>query len=289
MTLTTLGPQGCQKARARLNSYLDNELLTESNLELLEHFRNCASCTNEEKTRRAIRARLQTAVRDVAIPAGLEGRVRERLRHQPQAPPRKVNFMALAAMLTVCFGSWIAYQLGTLRLTSAAQESDFATISGQASSILRVGLGDHLHCSVLRRRALRSQGYADRLPERLKELTPLVQSKIPANLPLVLAHECRYGGRAFVHLTFGSDANLLSLILTRKQPGESLQSSTLPVKLTQAGVRVYTAGVQEYQVAAFENPDYLIFTISDLPQHKNLGVLLALAPSLQNLLRRMPA
>jgi hypothetical protein len=189
--------------------------------------------------------------------------------------------------LAICIGSWIAYQLGTLRLTTAAQESEFAAISQQAASILRVGLGDHLHCSVLRRRALRSQGPANRLPDRLKELMPLVQSKVPAGLPLILAHECRFGGRSFVHLTFGSDQNLLSLIVARKQDGESLRNSTLPAKLSQAGIPIYTAAVQQFQVAALEDANFLVFTISDLPQQKNLGVLADLAPSLQNLLIRL--
>jgi anti-sigma factor (TIGR02949 family) len=289
MTLIKFGEQACQKALARLDSYIDDELLTESNLELHDHFQRCPSCTQEEEARRAVRTRLRTAVREVAIPAGLEGRVRERLRQQRQSQPGRVNFMALAATLAVCCGSWIAYQLGTLRLTNAAQESDFALISNQAAGILRVGLGDHLHCSVLRKRALRSQGPADKLPERLKELGPLVQSNVPADLPLILAHECRFGGRQFVHLTFGNDLNLLSLIVARKRPGESLRNSTLPAKLSQAGIPVYTAGVQQYQVAAMEDSSFLMFTISDLPQQKNLSVLMALAPSLQNLLQRMGA
>jgi len=287
MTVTKLGEQACQKALARLDSYIDNELLTESNMELLDHFRRCPSCMREAEIRRAVRARLQTAVRDVTIPAGLEGRIRDRLRQSRQPQPRTPYLMSLAATLAICIGSWIAYQLGTLRLTTAAQESEFAAISRQSASILRVGLGDHLHCAVLRRPALRSQGPANKLPENLREFMPLVQSKVPAGLPLILAHECRFGGRNFIHLTFGNDQNLLSLIVARKQNGESLRTSTLPAKLSQAGIPIYTAAVQQFQVAALEDANFLVFTISDLPQRNNLDVLTDLAPSLQTLLIRL--
>ena len=63
MTQTRFGEQACQKVLARLDSYIDNELLTESSLELMEHFQRCTACTRESQERRNVRARLQTAVR----------------------------------------------------------------------------------------------------------------------------------------------------------------------------------------------------------------------------------
>ena len=47
MTHTKFGDQACQKFRAKLDSYVDNELLTESNLKMMEHFRRCTLCTQE--------------------------------------------------------------------------------------------------------------------------------------------------------------------------------------------------------------------------------------------------
>ena len=61
MTQTRFGEQACQKVLARLDSYIDNELLTESSLELMEHFQRCTACTRESQERRNVRARLQTA------------------------------------------------------------------------------------------------------------------------------------------------------------------------------------------------------------------------------------
>ena len=289
MTQTRFGEQACQKVLARLDSYIDNELLTESSLELMEHFQRCTACTRESQERRNVRARLQTAVREVKVPQGLEDRVRDRLRETREPRPKRFLLMSIAATLAVCFGSWVAYQLGALRLTTASQESYVAAISGQVASIIRVGLGDHLHCALLRQRGRRSEDRVDKLPMEFKELIPIVHQHLPADLPLVLAHECRYHGRNFVHLTFQNGRTLLSLVIAKKQDGESLDGAHLPRALSQAGIPMYTAGARGFEVAAFESRGFLVYTVSDLSQTDNLGVLAALAPSLQNFLNQMVA
>jgi anti-sigma factor RsiW len=83
MSQTRFGEQACQRCRAKLDSYIDDELLTESNLEMMEHFRRCNECTQEVQERRNVRRRLQQAVRDIPSPEGLEQRIRDRLR-QPK-------------------------------------------------------------------------------------------------------------------------------------------------------------------------------------------------------------
>lgn len=289
MTQTRFGEQACQKVLARLDSYIDNELLTESSLELVEHFQRCTVCTRESQERRNVRARLQTAVREVRVPQGLEDRVRDRLRQTREPRPKRFHLMSIAATLAVCFGSWVAYQLGALRLTTASQESYVAAISGEVASIIRVGLGDHLHCALLRQRGRSSEGDVDKLPMEFRELIPIVHQHVPTDLPLVLAHECRYHGRNFVHLTLQNGRTLLSLVITKKQDGESLDSANLLPALPQSGIPMYTAGARGFQVAAFESRGFLVYTVSDLSQTDNLGVLAALAPSLQNFLNQMVA
>ena len=105
MTHTRFGEQACQKFRAKLDSYIDDELLTESNLEMIEHFRRCNACTQEAQERRDTRQRLQKVVRDVPVPAGLEKRIRDRLRQPKHPQPKKFFLMAIAAALALCFGA----------------------------------------------------------------------------------------------------------------------------------------------------------------------------------------
>jgi anti-sigma factor (TIGR02949 family) len=70
----------CRSVQAKLDYYIDNELLTETNLELSEHLDSCAACANEAEARRTVRTKLQLAIRHTPVPPGLEARVRARLR-----------------------------------------------------------------------------------------------------------------------------------------------------------------------------------------------------------------
>ena len=82
---------------------------------------------------------------------------------------------------------------------------------------------------------------------------------------------------------------MLSLVIAKKQEGESLDSANLPPASPQSGIPMYTAGARGFHVAAFESRGFLVYTVSDLSQTDNLGVLAALAPSLQNFLNQIVA
>src|SRR5262245_41423503 len=170
MTQTRFCEQACQKFGAKLDSYIDNELLIESNLEMIEHFRRCTSCTQEAQERRDVRRRLRDAVREVPVPAGLEGRIRDRLRQPKQPQPKKLFLMAIAAALALCFG----------------------VIRSRDSSggLLRMAFDDHLHCAVIHHPAPRVPGEPNQLPETFRGLAEVVLERVPADFELVLAHEC---------------------------------------------------------------------------------------------------
>ena len=249
MTQVKFGDQACQKFRAKLDSYIDNELLTEGNLEMIEHFRNCTSCTQEAQDRRGVRRRLRDAVREVLVPAGLEQRVRDRLRQPRQPQPKKLFLMAIAAALVLCFGVF-----------------RYSDSSGQ---LLRVALDDHLHCAVIHQPVPRTAGEPNQLPDRLKGLTGVLQERVPPEFALVLAHECREQGRTFVHLTFGDGRHLLSVLITRREHGESLGNGTRQ------------ATRDRFQLAAEESGEFVVYTVSDLAAKTNADILAAFAPGLR--------
>jgi anti-sigma factor RsiW len=266
MTQINFDEQACRTARSRLDSYLDNELLAESNLDLLEHFRQCAACTQEAEARRTVRVRLQAAVRETTIPGGLEARVRERLREAQRPPARKLHLMAIAAALLVCFGSGLAYWLRT----EAAREAHIA-------AMLRIGLGDHIHCAIGRQLTRPHSGGVNKLQGEFQDLTATLHEHVPADLPFSVAHECTYQGRKYIHLTYRDDRTVLSLVIARKQKGEALTPGT------------HTLRESGYQVAAFESGGFLVYTVSDLPQQKNLEVLAGMEPAIRGFLPRAHA
>jgi hypothetical protein len=56
--------------------------------------------------------------------------------------------------------------------------------------------------------------------------------------------------------------------------------------LTQSGIPMYQAGVQRFQISAFETKEYLVYFISDLSKEKNTEMMLALAPQVKAFLNK---
>src|SRR5690242_3967506 len=122
----------CRDVQARLDFYIDNELLTETNHEVRDHFEQCAACARDAEARRELRLKLQTTVRQSAVPADLERRVRERIRETSRPASAPWRLMAIAAAVLACVGSWLTYERGGFALTP----------SPRLAAILRVGFGD---------------------------------------------------------------------------------------------------------------------------------------------------
>lgn len=279
MTHTRFGDQECRKVQITLDSHIDG-LTGDNDPGVTAHLQGCAACTLEAETRRNVRKRLKAAVREVAVPIGLEARIRGRLR-QSKAQPRKLHLMAIAATFAVGFGYWMAYRFGN---SPPGREHVFAALD-RVAGIMRVGVGDHLHCAVILRGGNR-RGPENRLPREFQGLMPVVSKSVPMGLPLTVAHECHHRGRRFVHLTFQNERSVASLVIARKEDGESLRDTQLPSRISAGGVPLYTAGMQTYQVAALENERYLIYVVSEMPAKNNVDLLAAMAPGIDAFFNR---
>ena len=123
---------------------------------------------------------------------------------------------------------------------------------------------------------------AQKLGPPYQDLVPLVKARVPEEYRIILAHQCGFQGRRFVHLTLSNGSSLLSLVITRKQPGESMEALTISDHA--AGVAVHEAAAENYDVAGFETDQFLAFVVSDLGARQNLRIAYALAPSVHQFL-----
>jgi hypothetical protein len=128
-----------------------------------------------------------------------------------------------------------------------------------------------------------------KLAVEYRPLIQVVQSNVPADYHLMIAHECRYHGRKFVHLSLKNDSHLLSLVIARKSDGESFGIEGLLPELVSSGIPIYRAGVQRFEMAAIESRDYLVYFISDLPGQRNTEMMTAMAPQVNEFLRKIEA
>jgi hypothetical protein len=248
MTQVTFDEWACRNTRAKLDSYIDDELLVETNLEIARHFQNCGGCAQEAAERRELRGRLRAAARTAPVPTGLDERVRTRLRMEEQSKT-PWSLMAIAAVVVLCFGSWFTYE----------------------RRLLRAGVGDHIQCAVIRQGRLEPVGQ-DKLAAQYKPLLAIARQHAPAGMYLRVAHECTSDGRKFVHVTLRDEQRLLSVIVMGRGEWEKLPGG------------LHAGEVNGFQAAAFETGSYLVYSVSDLSKRDNLDILTAMAPAIRGVL-----
>jgi hypothetical protein len=246
----------------------------------------------------AARDRLKSAVKNVPVPASLDSRIQIPI--SGAIPtwrwlPRLVTVLVAAGVLGVLS---TAYQFGHLRLTKASQDAYIASVSSHLGALMRIGLRDHIHCSVFRQYPKNPPTPEEILNPRFETgvkaispqyagLIPIVRSLVPKNYRMTLAHQCTYKGREYIHLSLMDESNTLSLVITRKVNGESFHVENLLPALNESGIPMYQAGVQRFQISAFETTDYLVYFISDLGKQQNTKLMLALAPPVKGFLAKI--
>lgn len=255
--------------------------------ESMDHTQGCARCAQELTLRRELRDRLKAAARNIETPPFLEARIRANLQ---QTEPQKIwqmRWAAIAATVVVCLAGTVAYKTGHIPWASGAQESYIASVSSHVATLMRMGLGDHIHCAVLRtypKAAPPADALNRELGAQYAGLIPALAKQLPPGFQVVMAHQCRYEGRRFVHLTAKSDAGLISLILTRKQASESFGTEGLVPALTRSGIPFYKTGAERFQITAFETGTHLAYLVSDLSDEQNAGMMTAMASELSSVL-----
>jgi Putative zinc-finger len=291
MKLVQFGDNPCSRIRRYMDSYINNELLVETNHEVLGHLEVCPTCAAEVESRMRMKARLKSAVQNQSVPEDLQARVRAALREDSRSSFAWTRWAsAAAAVLVVAAGLWFELARWTRPALpdladGRGQDALIQKVSASLSAVLKVGLGDHIHCSIFRKYP-KNPPSVDEMAQKLgpsyQDLVPLVKARVPEEYRIIMAHQCGYQERRFVHLTLTNGSSLLSLVITRKQPGESMQ--TLIVADHASGVPVYQAAAQNYDVAGFETDQFLAYVVSDLGARQNLQIAYALAPSVHEFL-----
>jgi anti-sigma factor (TIGR02949 family) len=295
MNRVSFGESACERTRKYLDSYINNELLVETNHEVLRHLELCPDCSAEADIRQQLRARVKSAVRSQQVPPELPALVRERIRTEESRRSSGWAWMrgpaAAAASVALCALLFIEYRPERLPATTdrPAQNAYIQKISTAMATILKVGLGDHLHCAVFRKKAasVPTVGEMEKeLGPGYRGLLPAIRAAAPEGYTVVMAHHCGYLNRNFVHLTLQKDGSLLSLVIARKEDGESFTNLT---PATEHGTPIYQSTAGHYQVAAFDAGNFFAYVISDMKGKSNLQVAMAAAPAVREVLTKLPA
>ena len=270
----------CTRIHEQLDVYLDHELSTDDTVAFAGHLNTCPDLSELLALRVTLRARLRVAARLTNSPDGLDARIRLGLKARYLKIRRVWTMLAVAALVLLAFGLNMSWRAGGLRFTPAMQEGYIASLAPQVSAVMQIGLQQHVHCAVFHKSPSPPpdlQEMAGQLGPRYADLLPAMQRHLPAGFRVLAAHICDYHGRPYTHLTASDGTRLISLLITKRAPGEAFA----------AAPALSAASVQRFQLAGFETRDHLVYLISDLEPGQNLPALAGMAPDVARTIRTL--
>jgi hypothetical protein len=277
MSIIKFEPNQCRKTREHLDYYLSNEMMVDPSPEVMKHLETCESCSNEFESRRRMKNMLKKAVQKETASVDLQSRIQQSIR-QPARHQSRGWIAAIAAMAVIAVGLWGALKIWNSRaITNTSPLADFTN-----SSILKTGLGNHVHCAIdsgFENRVFTDEETKAKLGDRFYGLVSVVEEKLP-EARVVVGHHCRFEGRAFLHLILKKDEATVSVALTEKA-GESFSPKDALDVVRASGIEIHRDRIDDFEVAGFETRDHLAFVVSALQRESNSLFAARLAPAVQ--------
>jgi anti-sigma factor (TIGR02949 family) len=261
------------------DSFTSGELPAAEIHRIQEHLEACPDCAAQFEQVQRLRAHLKSAVAAQASPIGLETRIRARLRE----PGRKTLDLPLPKLAFAA--------LGVVILTVGAWSLALRPMRHQIASMLGIGAGDHIHCTLERQNPPQGTAF-NGTDADFPGLQAAVRENLPKEFRLFESHMCRHKGRRFGHFVFEKQGHKVSVLATRKLDSEHFPRTALLARMRAHGIPVYHDALPtdalpagSVQASGFETARYFVFVVSDLPERENLAVMAALGPVLTEVVR----
>lgn len=214
----------CREVRDVADSFLSEELLTETNHEILRHLDGCPSCRADIDARRRLRGALRTAfdrAPELQPAAEFTARLREQLRHAAthKQPSRRPST------------AWLALAAGLLVAVGVSAAIVFNRASAPAEMLARDAVGDHRNCALnyrLDKRPVPLEEAARRFDSAYRLLldSPPQDISTPDGPARVIErHSCEYGAHRFGHVILQYRGRVVSLLVTANESASGLDGS----------------------------------------------------------------
>lgn len=255
----------CRSVRELADSFLSEQLLVETNHEVLRHLETCAACRAELAARGAIRGRLRAAF-DGAVDlnarpdfaADLAARLRPMASaHVPAVSRRSVlrSWWTAAAAVALAAGG------GAVAVRRSRTRAELVALATAAA-------GDHQNCAIQFRLAERPISLADAARRFGMPYGQMASYEVPPLTPAAETlerHSCVYDGHRFAHVVLRYRGRVTSVLVTRGDaPAEPTIETTGPSAV----------------VASLPAGEFVAFVVADLPADEVLRVARAIAPTL---------
>jgi hypothetical protein len=295
----------CRDFREVADSYLSDELLVETNHDVIAHLEACNDCRNELAARRELRATLRTSfanAEELRVDDEFAARLRDELRATASSqamPPatRRRALMAIAACLLVIttLALIVVWRRSKTSPQLAAREQRDANVAdikphptpgddaAYDANVLPVAMselaaGDHRNCAInhrLPQSPIPLEEAARRLDRAYLDLTKVVTSD--EAIEIVMAHACMFQGRWFAHVVVRHNGHLVSLLVTQLEQTDSLPATQTHARIARHNQVIACSRVGDYQISCFRTSRHAVFVVSDLSEAENLAVARTLA------------
>ena len=309
----------CREFREIADSYLSNELIVETNHDVISHLEQCAECRRELAARRELRSQLREAfikAPENQMSEEFGQRLSARLLQEqafgrsatplsrrgwhPSVTLRRTSWLALAACLVLAAGFGLVLirqrmlegspQPGTQEIANREPTPSYEAelnpgipVSIVKTELARDAAGDHRDCAV-----------HFRLAEKPIDLEVAGRKYDPVYVNLTKAVLSEQGeaplGAEFVeaHSCVFQGRRFAHIILRYHgrlvsflvtEIGDSSEAKA-NAALARQGAQVITCSqIDGYQVSCFQTARHAVFIVSDLPEGDNLALARAVAPS----------
>jgi hypothetical protein len=208
----------CRDVREVADSFLCEELLTETNHEILRHLETCPVCRTEIDGRRRLRGALRDAFHrapDLQPSTEFQTRLRDQLRDVSARSARpwylSPRWLALAAGVVLAVG---VTGIVLMKRTAAPTEA-----------LARDAVGDHQNCA-LKYRLVRMPVPLEEAAAQFDSAYRLLLSAPPDDIStpdgvarVTERHSCAYGARRFGHVIMEYRGRVVSLLMTANDSG----------------------------------------------------------------------
>lgn len=250
----------CRDVREMGDSYVVDELLTETNHEILRHLETCPRCRADIADRRALRVAVRRAFHrapELAPSAEFTTQLRATLQHAAiTAKPRRglklSRWFAVAAIVLLAVTVGLAYR-GREWVTATA-------------ALARAAVGDHRYCALTFQLAERPISLED-AAQRYGAMYGVLENAPPDDVPTIRGaahvlerHACVYDGRRFAHVVLDYGGSRVSLLVTASPEG-------IPIAVPEAArLARHDARIDSMSVVSVRTARYTIFLVGDLGQ-----------------------
>ncbi len=298
----------CKDFREIADSYLSNELLVETNHEVLRHLENCADCRRELASRRDLRMRLRDAVRRSAqsqMNANFAARLTNYLREKHLAKQSRWNFThfigtnpvfaGVFAVLVLVVAMGLVWQFGRTaksndiaNLNPPVPNQTNTTVTDAKSSLQihrasfvemeRDAIGDHKYCALkfsLKENPIGLAEAAKKYGNFNKDLDKAVVAPLKEvfgdKVKFLEAHSCIINGRRFAHVVVQYQERVISVLVANREDNEETENSDA----------ISCQSLEDLRIACFQTAKFGVFVVSDLNETENLKIARTISPSVK--------